>query len=107
MIIDLFGFCAREDRVLSQALEGDFAGFIFESDDTKQAPETEMDTTNTEPQPNSMDMKSQSKFEWLCNKKLMVSDFEATLDGLVGDGHSIISEFIDWEVLVPHTPSTN
>ena len=27
----------------------------------------------------------------------MMSDFEATLDGLVGDGQSIIQEFVDWE----------
>ena len=51
-IIDLFRVCARKDKVLSQALEGDFAGFIFESD-KKQAPQpkSEMDTTNGEPQP--------------------------------------------------------
>ena len=44
-----------------------------------------------------MEVESQSKFEWLCNKKLLVSDFEATFDSLVGDGQSIISEFVDWE----------
>ena len=37
-IINLFRFCARKDRVLSQALEGDFTGFIFENQ-KKQAPE--------------------------------------------------------------------
>ena len=37
-IIDLLRFCTRKDKVLSQALEGDFAGFIFEND-KKQAPE--------------------------------------------------------------------
>ena len=26
----------------------------------------------------------------------MTSNFEATLDGLVGDGQSIIMEFVDW-----------
>ena len=31
-IIDLFRFCARKDRVLSQALEGDFTCFIFENE---------------------------------------------------------------------------
>ena len=43
-IIDLFRFCARKDRVLLQALEGDFTGFTFESE-TKQAPEQKLDTT--------------------------------------------------------------
>ena len=56
-----------------------------------------MDTTNYEPQPKSMEVESQLKIEWLCNKKLWVSDFELTLDGLVGDGLSIIKEFVDWE----------
>ena len=36
IIIDLFRFCARRDKVLSQALDGDFTGFIFESE-TEQA----------------------------------------------------------------------
>ena len=65
-IIDLFRFCARKDRVLSQALEGDFTGLIFKSD-AKQPPKQEMDTTNNEPQPKSMEVESQSKFDWLCN----------------------------------------
>ena len=79
---------------MSQALEGEFTGFVFESD-TKQAPLR--DETNNEPQPNSMEVESQSKFEWLCNKKFLISDFEATFDGLVRDEQSIISEFVDWE----------
>ena len=29
IIIDIFRFCARKDRVLSQALDGDFTGFEF------------------------------------------------------------------------------
>ena len=28
-IVDLFRFCARKDRVLSQTLHGDFSGFTF------------------------------------------------------------------------------
>jgi hypothetical protein len=44
-----------------------------------------------------MEVESKTKVEWLCNKKMLTSDFEATLDGLVGDGQSIISEFVDWE----------
>ena len=75
---------------MSQALEGDFTGFIFESE-TKQALEPEMDTTNTEPQPKSMEVESQSKFDCLCNKNVLISDFEATFDSLVGDGQNIIS----------------
>ena len=39
-IIDLFRFYSRKDRVLSQALEGDFSGLMIESE-TKQAPEQE------------------------------------------------------------------
>ena len=44
-----------------------------------------------------MEVESQSKSEWLCNRKLLTSQFEATFDGLVGDGQSIITEFVDWE----------
>ena len=57
-IIDLFRFCARSDKILSQALEGDFTGFIFESE-TKQAPEQKMDIATYEPQPKSMEVESQ------------------------------------------------
>ena len=39
----------------------------------------------------------QQKIEWLCNKKMWVSDLELALDGLVGDCLSIIKEFVDWE----------
>ena len=92
-IVDLFRVCARKDKILSQALEGDFTGFIFDDDRQQQArapdqqqanapeQETEMDTTNVEPQPNVMEVASQTKLEWLCNKKVMTSNFEATLDG--------------------------
>ena len=94
-IVDLFRVCARKDKILSQALEGDFTGFIFDDDQQQQArapdqqqanapeQETEMDTTNVEPQPNVMEVASQTKLEWLCNKKVMTSNFEVTLDGLV------------------------
>ena len=91
-------FCARRDRILFQALEGDFTGFIFESE-TKQALEPEMDTTNTEPQSKSMKVESQSKFEsgitvkiWLfVQQKCVDICFEATFDSLVEDGQNIIS----------------
>jgi hypothetical protein len=62
-----------------------------------QESEQEMDTTNQKPEPKLMEVESQPKIEWLCNKKLWVSDFEFVLDGLVGDGTSIIPEFVDWE----------
>ena len=42
-----------------------------------------------------MEVESQSKFGWLVNKKVMMSNFEATLDGLVGDCQSIIQKFVD------------
>ena len=31
-IVDLFRVCARKDKILSQALEGDYTGFIFNDD---------------------------------------------------------------------------
>ena len=52
---------------------------------------------NATTQPKSMEVESQSKSEWLRSRKLLTSQFEATLDGLVGDGQSIIDEFVDWE----------
>ena len=56
-----------------------------------------MDTTAEEPQPKLMGVESQLKSDWLCNKKLLVSDFELPFDGLVGDGSNIVSELVDWE----------
>ena len=53
--------CKKRWKILSQALEGDFTGFIFDDDQQQQArapdqqqanapeQETEMDTTNVEP----------------------------------------------------------
>ena len=48
-------------------------------------------------QPKPMEVDSQSRIEGLCNIKLLKSYFEATLDGLVGNGSSIANEFVDWE----------
>ena len=93
-IVDLFRYCARKDRILSQALQGDFSGFTLE---TLPEPEQEMDTSAEEPQPKLVGVESQLKNDWLCNKKLMVSNFELTFDGLDGDGSKIVSEFVDWE----------
>ena len=66
-------------------------------------------TINIDPQPKAIKVESQSKVEWLCIIKILTSDFEATLDGLGGDGQSIVSEFVDWEssVLVLPTLSMN
>ena len=50
-IVDLFRFCARKDRILSQALQGDFSGFTLEFD-TEQT---------QEPQPKLMEVESQPK----------------------------------------------
>ena len=44
----------------------------LEMDDT----DTVGETSNIVPQPKSMEMEMHSKIEWLCNKKLLVSDFE-------------------------------
>ena len=48
-----------------------------------------------------MELESQKKCEWLCSRKPLTSQFEATLDGLKGDGQSIINEFVDWESAGP------
>ena len=93
-IVDLFRYCARKDRILSQALQGDFSGFTLE---TQPEPEQEMDTSVEETQPKMAGEDSQLRNEWLYNKKLMVSNFELTLDGLEGDGSKIVSELVDWE----------
>ena len=71
----------------------DFAEFNFEAKQTSEMDET----INVEPQPKSMEVESQSKVEWLCNRKMLKSYFKATFDGLNGEGQSIFSEFVDWE----------
>ena len=73
--------------MLSQALQRDFSGFTLETQS-----EQEMDTTAEEPQPKLMGVESQLKSDWLCNKKLMVSNFELTFDGLVGDGSKMVQK---------------
>ena len=93
-IVDLFRYCARKDRILSQALQGDFSGFTLE---TLPEPEQEMDTSAEESQPKLVGVESQLKNDWLCNKKLMVSNFELSFDGLDGDGSKIVSELVDRE----------
>ena len=81
-------------KILSVALDSGFEGFVFE----EASQTTEVDEHFIEPiQPNPMELESQTKCEWLCSRKLLMSQFEATLDGLKGDGQSIIDEFVDWE----------
>ena len=41
-------------------------------------------TSRVAPQPKSMKVESHSKIEWLCNRKLLVSNFVKIFDGLVG-----------------------
>ena len=80
-IVDLFRYCATKDRILSQALQVDFSSFPLE---TQPKPEQVMDTTAEEPQSKLMEVESQLKSEWLCDKTKWVSDFELTFDSLVG-----------------------
>ena len=127
-IVDLFRYCARKDRILSQALQGDFSGFTLETlpepeqemvmgdlaAEDEVIEEEELMTLYDEGQPVRIEGSRPTKrskimhykiageyvlekSEWLCNKKLLVSDFELTFDGLVGDGSSVVSEFVDWE----------
>ena len=97
-IVDFFIILRQKSQCLSQALNGDFSGFKLEfGTQFTQESEQDMDTTTQDPQPKSMEVKSQPKSVWWCNKKLWVSDFELTLDGLVGQGLHIINEFVDWE----------
>ena len=56
-----------------------------------------MEAYPAQTQPKPMEVESQSRSEWLCNMKILTSQFEATLDSLEGDGQSIINEFVDWE----------
>ena len=94
-IIDIFRFCVR--KVLSKALNSDFTEFDLEVEQNFDMAETETvdETSNIAPRPKFMNMETHSKIEWLRNKKLLVSDFEKAFDGLVGDGQSIVSEFVD------------
>ena len=68
-------------------------GFNLNVEETSEMEETVDEKT----QPKLMEVESQTKSEWLCNRTLLTSHFEATFDGLVGDGQSIITEFVDWE----------
>ena len=39
--------------------------------------------------------------QWLLSKQLLISDYENTLDGFVGDGQKLLAEFVDWECSGP------
>ena len=92
-IIDIFRFCVRNETILSAALNSNFEGFDFQEALKTSAMDVAVNETT---QPKFMEVESQSKSEWLCNRKLLTSQFEATLDGLAGDGSRIINEFVDW-----------
>ena len=92
-IVEMFRYCVRKDLILSVALDSGFEGFVFE--ETSQATEVEEQSIELI-QPNPMELESQTRCEWLCSRKPLISQFEATLDGLTGDGQSIINEFVDW-----------
>ena len=93
-VIDIFRFCVRKDMILSAVLNSNFEGFDFQEALKTSAMDVAVNVTT---QPKFMEVESQSKSEWLCNRKLLTFQFEATLDGLAGDGSSIINEFVDWE----------
>ena len=67
--------------ILSAALNSDFVGFDFKGALEISAMDIAVSATT---QPKSMEVQSQSKSEWLCSRKLLTSQFEATLDGWVG-----------------------
>ena len=93
-IIVIVRFCIRKDSILSVALESGFEGFDFKEASQKlQLEETNIETT----QPKPMEVESQSRCEWLCNKKVFTTQFEATFDGLEWDGESVINKFVDWQ----------
>ena len=48
------------------------------------------------PQPSTMKVDIQSRLDWLLSKELVTSEFEKTLDRLVGDGQNTLAEFMDW-----------
>ena len=48
-----------------------------------------------------MEVDLQSRFEGLYSFKVLQTNFEATFDGLVGDGTNIANEFVDWESAGP------
>ena len=60
-----------------------------------------MDTTQASTDAPVMEVELQSKMEWLCCKEVMVSDFERTFNGLVGDRQHILAELMDWESSSP------
>ena len=82
-IINMFRFWVRKETVLSAALHSNFEGFDFQEALKTSAMDVAVTDTT---QPKFMEVESQSKSEWLCNRKLLTSHFEATLDGLAGDG---------------------
>ena len=48
-----------------------------------------------------MEVDIQSRLDMLLNKNVAVSEFERTLDGLKGDDHHLLAEFVDWQASGP------
>jgi len=82
-IVEIFRYCVRKDPILSVALDTNFEGFDFE----KASQEQTIEPIQTNP----MELESQTKCEWLCSRNLLICQFEATVDGLTGDGQSIFN----------------
>ena len=85
--------------MLSKAFNSDFTGYDLEVEQTFDMAESNIgiETSHVTPQPKFMEVETHSKVECLCNRKLLVSDFERAFDALVGYGQSIVTEFVDCE----------
>ena len=70
-----------------------FAGF----DTTKENALDIVQNAVIAPQSTTMEVDTQSRTQWLLSKKLLISNFEKTMNGLVGDAQKILAEFVDWE----------
>jgi len=80
-IVEIFRFCIRKDSFLSVALDTNFEGW----DCKESSQKTEMQEQALDPiQTNPMELEVQARCEWLCSNKLLISQFEATMDSLTG-----------------------
>ena len=53
------------------------------------------------PKPTVMEVESQTRMQWLLSKQLLISDYEKTLNSIVGDGQKLLAELVDWECSGP------
>ena len=95
-VIDILRFCIRRDTMLSKYLDKDFASFDSALSNQMYIAQTDS-VLPIAPQPIMMEMDTQSRLHWLLSKEVSVSEFENTLDGIVGDSQNILAEFVDWE----------